>query len=163
MLTESQENLGVSAPVANFTLSLGASINRAGSALFQGAAVVFVASIYDVDVPLGALLGAVLAVFFAAMTVAPVPSASIMTLAPALDAVGAPLAGLGVLLGVDRIPDMFRSATNMLGHMSAAVVVDRMVMDDTPPDDRADRDAARSDSADGHGGRSASSGHRSDS
>ena len=127
MLTESQENLGVSAPVANFTLSLGASINRAGSALFQGASVVFVASIFDVTVPAGALVGAVLAVFFAAMTVAPVPSASIMTLAPALDAVGAPLAGLGVLLGVDRIPDMFRSATNMIGHMSAAMVVDGLM------------------------------------
>ncbi len=130
MLTESQENLDVSPPIANFTLSLGASINRAGSALFQGASVVFVASIFDVTVPSGAMLGAVVAVFFAAMTVAPVPSASIMTLAPALDAVGAPLAGLGVLLGVDRIPDMFRSATNMLGHMSAAVVVDGLLSKD---------------------------------
>jgi Na+/H+-dicarboxylate symporter len=47
-----------------------------------------------------------------------------MTLAPALDAVGVPMTGLGILLGVDRVPDMFRSATNMTGHMAAALVVE---------------------------------------
>jgi Na+/H+-dicarboxylate symporter len=82
-----------------------------------------VAFLYGVPVPTVALGGAVLATFFASITVAPVPSASIMTLAPALDSVGAPLAGLGVLLGIDRIPDMFRSAVNMIGHMAGTVVV----------------------------------------
>ncbi len=127
LLQESQENIGVSEPVANFVISLGAAINRAGSALFQGAAVVFIASIYDTPIPAGAVLAAVIAVFFAAITVAPVPSASIMTLAPALDAVGAPLAGLAVLLGIDRIPDMFRTVVNVLGHMAAAISVDGLM------------------------------------
>ena len=124
VMLEEAEGLGVSTRVRNLVLPLAASLNRAGSGLFQGAAVVFLASLYDVSVPGGAWAAAVVATFFAASTVAPVPSASIMTLAPALDTVGAPLAGLGVLLGVDRIPDMFRSATNMLGHMTAAAVVD---------------------------------------
>jgi Na+/H+-dicarboxylate symporter len=116
--------LGVSERVANLVLPLAASMNRAGSGLFQGASVVFLAWLFQVDVPGGAWGGAVLACFFAAATVAPVPSASIMTLAPALDAVGVPMAGLGILLGVDRVPDMFRSATNMTGHMAAALVVE---------------------------------------
>jgi Na+/H+-dicarboxylate symporter len=115
--------LGVSPRVRDLVIPLAASLNRAGSGLFQGASVVFLAWLYQVPVPGGAWFGAALACFFAAATVAPVPSASIMTLAPALDAVGVPFAGLGILLGVDRIPDMFRSGTNMTGHMAAAVVV----------------------------------------
>jgi Na+/H+-dicarboxylate symporter len=105
-------------------MSMGAAINRAGSALFQGAAVVYLAHVYGVPFPSSALAGALVATFLAALSVAPVPSASVMTLAPALQSVGVPLAGLGVLLGIDRIPDMFRSAVNMTGHMAGAVVVE---------------------------------------
>ena len=115
--------LGVSERVSDLVLPLAAAMNRSGSGLFQGASVVFLAWLFQIDVPGGAWAGAVVACFFAAATVAPVPSASIMTLAPALDAVGVPLSGLGILLGVDRIPDMFRSGTNVSGHMAAAVVV----------------------------------------
>jgi Na+/H+-dicarboxylate symporter len=116
--------LGVSPRIANLVLPLAASMNRAGSGLFQGASVVFLAWLFDIQVPGGAWAGAALACFFAAATVAPVPSAGVMTLAPALDAVGVPMTGLGILLGVDRVPDMFRSATNMTGHMAAALVVE---------------------------------------
>lgn len=125
VLLESADDVGVSPPVASFVLSLGAAINRGGSALFQGAAVVFLAHLYGVPFPLSAVAGAVLATFLAALSVAPVPSASVMTLAPALDVVGVPLDGLGLLLGIDRIPDMFRSAVNQMGHMAGAVVVER--------------------------------------
>ena len=62
-----------------------------------------------------------------AKSVAPVPSASIVTLAPILEAAGVPVAGLGILLGIDRIPDMFRSATNITGHVAAAVTVEGIV------------------------------------
>jgi Na+/H+-dicarboxylate symporter len=54
-----------------------------------------------------------------------------MTLAPALDAVGIPLSGLAILLGIDRIPDMFRSTTNLLGQVTAAKLVDQWVGDST--------------------------------
>jgi len=116
--------LGVSERVRDLVIPLAASMNRAGSGLFQGASVVFLAWLFQVDVPGGAWAGAALACFFAAATVAPVPSAGVMTLVPALDAVGVPLSGLGILLGVDRVPDMFRSGTNMTGHMAAALVVE---------------------------------------
>ncbi|OGU03766.1 MAG: hypothetical protein A2W29_10335 [Gemmatimonadetes bacterium RBG_16_66_8] len=68
-----------------------------------------------------------LATFLVALTVAPVPSSGVVTLAPALDTVGIPLSGLTILLGIDRIPDMFRSAVNLLGQITAAVLVDRWV------------------------------------
>jgi Na+/H+-dicarboxylate symporter len=100
---------------------------RAGSALFQGAAVIFLAHLFEVPIPPAALGGAVLATFLVSLTVAPVPSSGVVTLAPALDAVGIPLAGLSILLGIDRVPDMFRSTTNLLGQITTAVVVDKWV------------------------------------
>lgn len=126
LLESAEDDLGVAPTTSSLVLSLGASMNRAGSALFQGAAVVFLAHLYDVPFTLPVAAAVLLAVFLASMTVAPIPSASIFTLAPALLAAGVPPAGLGLLLGIDRIPDMFRSGTNQIGHMAAAVVVDRM-------------------------------------
>lgn len=132
MIQEAEENLHLSPSVTRLVLPLGASLNRAGSALYQGAAVMFVAFLYDVPVPWVAMGGALLATFFASATVAPVPSASVMTLAPALDSVGAPLAGLGVLLGVDRIPDMFRTWVNVTGHIAGASVTEALVPEPPP-------------------------------
>ncbi|MDE0898664.1 MAG: dicarboxylate/amino acid:cation symporter [Longimicrobiales bacterium] len=126
-LEEAKLKLGVSEPVADLVLPLGASMYRAGSALFQGAAVIFLAHLFEVPIPPAALGGAVLATFLVSLTVAPVPSSGVVTLAPALDAVGIPLAGLSILLGIDRVPDMFRSTTNLLGQITTAVVVDKWV------------------------------------
>ena len=80
--------------------------------------------------PLAAVGGAVLATFMVSLTVAPVPSSGVVTLAPALDTVGIPISGLSILLGVDRIPDMFRSSTNLLGQGTAAVAMDTWVDED---------------------------------
>ena len=134
-LEESKKNLGVSEQVADLVIPLGASMYRPGSALFQGAAIVFLADLYNVPFPVAAIGGALLATFLAALTVAPVPSSGVMTLAPALDAVGIPLSGLAILLGIDRIPDMFRSTVNLLGQITAAALVDQWVDDsiDEPP------------------------------
>jgi len=126
-LEEAKSNLNVSEPVADLVLPLGASMYRAGSALFQGAAIVFLAHLYDVPFPLTAVGGAILATFLVSLSVAPVPSSGVMTLAPALDAVGIPLSGMAILLGIDRIPDMFRSTTNLLGQVTTSVLVDHWV------------------------------------
>lgn len=125
MLEEAKGKLGVRPATADLLLPLGASMYRPGSALFQGAAVVFLAHLYQVPLPLAAMGGALLATFLVSLTVAPVPSSGVVTLAPALDTVGVPLSGLAILLGVDRIPDMFRSATNALGQITTTTLVDR--------------------------------------
>ena len=127
VMFEDADNLDVSPPVASLVLSLGAAINRAGSALFQAAAVVFLAALSGVSLSATALVSAGIVGFLVAMSVAPVPSASIVTLAPILEAAGVPLTGIGILLGIDRIPDMFRSATNIAGHVACAVVVEGLV------------------------------------
>jgi len=127
MIEEATEKVKVTPSVVTLVVPLGASMYRPGSALFQGAAVVFLAHLYQVPVPVAALGGAILATFLVSLTVAPVPSSSIVTLAPALDTVGVPLSGMAILLGVDRIPDMFRTAVNCMGQVTTSVLVDRWV------------------------------------
>jgi Na+/H+-dicarboxylate symporter len=124
-LEEATENLKVSKTVADLLVPLGASMHRPGSALFQGAAVVFLAHLYGVPIPIVAIGAAMLATFLVSLTVAPVPSSGVVTMAPALDAVGVPVAGLAIMLGIDRIPDMMRSAVNVWAQISTAVLVDR--------------------------------------
>jgi Na+/H+-dicarboxylate symporter len=126
---EAIENIGVSPTIANLLVPLGASMHRPGSALFQGAAIVFLAYLYGVPIPMTAIAAALLATFLVSLTVAPVPSSGVVTMAPALDAVGVPVAGLAIILGIDRIPDMMRSAVNLLGQVSAAALVDRWTTD----------------------------------
>jgi proton glutamate symport protein len=123
MLDAADTDLRISRTVASFVLPLGASIGRAGSALFQAVAVMFVARLYGVNLDLGDTFQAGAAVFLSSLTVASVPSASIVSLAPAFASTGLPLAGLSLLLGLDRIPDMFRTMTNVVGHLTGAVVV----------------------------------------
>ena len=127
VMFEDAEALGVSPAVSSLVLSLGAAINRAGSALFQAGSVVFLAALYNVPLSLPTLVSVGFVGFVVAMSVAPVPAASVVTLAPILEVAGVPLGGLGLLLGIDRIPDMFRTATNMTGHVAAAVTVEGLV------------------------------------
>ncbi len=124
MLDAAENDLRISRTVASFVLPLGASIGRAGSALFQAVALVFVARLYGggAALGLGDLFQAGAAVFLASLTVASVPSASIVSLAPAFASTGLPLAGLTLLLGLDRVPDMFRTMTNVMGTLTGAVV-----------------------------------------
>ena len=124
-LEETTNNLKVSSTIADLLVPLGASMHRPGSALFQGSAIVFLAYLYDVPIPIAAIGAAMLATFLVSLTVAPVPSSSVVTMAPALDAVGVPVAGLALILGIDRIPDMMRTGANIMGQVSAAVLVDR--------------------------------------
>jgi len=123
MLEAAESDLRISRTVASFVLPLGASIGRTGSALFQTVAVLFMARLYGVPLGLGGTVQAGVAVFLASLTVASVPSASIVSLVPAFTATGLPLTGLQLLLGLDRIPDMFRTMTNVFGTLTAATVV----------------------------------------
>ena len=135
MMLQEAEKLELRRDGYTLILPLAASINRPGSALFQSASLVFLAAMYGVPLDAGLIAAAVLAIFLAAMTVAPVPSASIVSMVPALEVVGVPLAGLGILLGIDRVPDVFRSAANVIGHMAAATTVDAMTRNDEGADE----------------------------
>lgn len=123
MLDAADRDLQIPRPVSGFVLPLAATMNRGGSAVFQAIAVVFIARLYGIPFGIGEMLSAGAAVFLASLTVASVPSAGVISLFPALQSTGLPVAGLSILLGLDRIPDMFRTMTNVAGHVSSAVVV----------------------------------------
>ena len=123
MLDAADKDLNLPRPVSGFVLPLGASINRAGSALFQAIAVLFIARLYGIPFGFGHMLQAGVAVFLASLTVAAVPSGGVISLFPAFQATGLPIAGLSILMGLDRISDMFRTMTNVTGHLATAVVV----------------------------------------
>ena len=123
MIEAADKDLHLPRPVSGFVLPLGATINRGGSALYQAVAVLFIARLYGIPFGIAQMFQAGAAVFLASLTVAAVPSGSVLSLFPAFQSTGLPIAGISILLGLDRIPDMFRTMTNVTGHLSGAVVV----------------------------------------
>jgi len=123
MLQAAEGDLHIPRSIAGFALPLGASVNRAGSALYQAIAVLFIARWYGLPFGFAEMFTASAAVFLASLTVASVPAASVLSLLPAFTATGLPISGLSLLIGLDRIPDMFRTMTNVTGHLTGAVVV----------------------------------------
>ncbi len=125
MMDAAGRDLAISAPVASFVLPLGATINRPGTGVYHGAAAVFVATLYGVSLGAGQLAAVAATTFLMTLSVAAVPSGTVLTLAPVLLAAGLPVEGIGLLLGVDRVPDMFRVGTNVTGDLVAAAVIAR--------------------------------------
>lgn len=147
-----RENLGVSNRAASFVLPLGATVNMDGTALYQGVAAVFIAQVFGMDLTVGQQLEVLFTATLASVGAAGVPGAGIITLAMVLTAIGVPMSGIALILGVDRLLDMFRTAVNVTGDLSATVIVarasgelDREGGDDPPTE--ADLDDPPSDPA----------------
>jgi proton glutamate symport protein len=117
------ENLGVPPHICSFTLPLGATINMDGTALLQGVAATFLAQIYGIDLSFAQQVTVVLTATLASIGTAGIPGAGIVMLATVLDSVGIPLQGIGIILGVDRLLDMCRTAVNLTGDAVCAVVI----------------------------------------
>ncbi len=123
-----EEDLGISNEVSSFVLPLGATINMDGTALYQAVAVMFIAQIYGIPMGVPQQLTIVLTATLASIGAAGVPSAGIVTLILVLQSVGMAAetqAGIALILGVDRILDMMRTAVNVTGDLSAASFVAR--------------------------------------
>jgi Na+/H+-dicarboxylate symporter len=121
-----EEEVGVSNEVASFVLPLGATINMDGTALYQAVAVMFIAQIYGIPLGVGEQLIVVMTATLASVGAAGVPSAGIITLIIVLNSVGMAAhvqAGIALILGVDRILDMCRTAVNVTGDLTAATVI----------------------------------------
>ncbi len=123
-----EEDLGVSSEVSSFVLPLGATINMDGTALYQAVAVMFIAQIYGIPMGPAQQLTIVLTATLASIGAAGVPSAGIITLILVLQSVGLgaeTASGIALILGVDRILDMLRTAVNVTGDLTAASFVAR--------------------------------------
>jgi proton glutamate symport protein len=114
---------GVSNKIASFTLPLGATINMNGTALYECVAVIFIAQAYGIDLTLGQQVIVIFTALLAAIGAAGIPMAGLVMMAVVLKAVGLPLEGIGLILAVDRILDMFRTTINVFGDTCAAVII----------------------------------------
>jgi len=121
-----EDNLNVSKPVSSFVIPLGATINMDGTALYQGVAAIFVAQIYGMDLSIADQATIVVSATLASVGAAGVPGAGMITLAMVLTAIGVPTEGLALVLGVDRLLDMFRTATNVVGDSAVTVFMSRL-------------------------------------
>ena len=118
-----EENLGVSNKIASFVLPLGATVNMDGTALYQGVAVMFIAQVFGIDLSVFQQLTVVLTATLASIGAAGVPSAGIITLTIVLTQAGVPATGIALILGVDRILDMLRTAVNITGDLTGATLI----------------------------------------
>lgn len=122
-----EKKLGVREGIARLLVPLGATVNMNGTALYQGVATVFLATAFGIALDPGALLFVVAMAVVAAIGSPGTPGAGIVILAAVLEGVGIPAAGIALILGVDRLLDMARTAVNVAGDMTACVVLDRML------------------------------------
>lgn len=118
-----EQRLGADNKVASFTVPLGATINMDGTAIMQGIAAGFIAQYYGVDLNIGQYLMIVLMVIMASVGAAGVPGVGLILLAGVLAAVGLPAEAIGLILGVDRLLDMTRTAVNVTGDAMVTTVV----------------------------------------
>ncbi len=122
-MDRAQRDLGVSEEVASFVLPLGATINMDGTALYQAAAALFIAQSLGMSIGLEGQLAIVLTAVLVSIGTAAVPGAGIIMLVIILQSIGVPTEGVALILGVDRILDMLRTATNVTGDLTVAAAV----------------------------------------
>ncbi len=122
-----EEKLGVRPSISQFVIPLGATINMNGTALYQGVAAIFLAQVFGVDIGVGGLLLITITAVGASIGTPATPGVGIVILALVLGTVGVPASGIALIMGVDRILDMSRTAINVSGDLVASVLMDRWI------------------------------------
>jgi len=117
------DRLGVNNSVASFTVPFGATINMDGTAIMQGVATVFIANAYGVDLGITGYLTVIMMSVLASIGTAGVPGVGLIMLSMVFTQVGLPVEGIGLILGVDRLLDMIRTAVNVSGDAAVSVIV----------------------------------------
>lgn len=118
-----KEKIGVSEKISSFTIPLGATINMDGTAIMQGVAVVFVSQAFGIELGLNAYLTVILTATLASIGTAGVPGVGLITLSMVFNSVGLPVEGIGLIMGIDRILDMTRTAVNITGDAVCTTIV----------------------------------------
>lgn len=121
-----EHKAGVSNRVTSFTLPLGATVNMDGTALYECVGAMFIAQAYGLDLTLTTQFTIVFVALITSIGVAGIPSASLVAISIILGAIGLPLEGIGLILAVDRVLDMCRTAVNVFSDSVAAVVIGKL-------------------------------------
>jgi len=122
-MERAEKHLGISEAMSSFVLPLGATVNMAGTALYQGIAIVFIAQVLGLDLSITAQLVVIANVVISSLGVAGVPGGAMVTTMVLLQSLGIPAAGLSLILAPDRILDMCRTVTNITGDAAVAVII----------------------------------------
>ncbi len=122
-ITYLERRIGVSRKVSSFTIPLGATINMDGTAIMQGVAVVFTSQLFGVDLGPAEYATVIATATLASIGTAGVPSVGLITLSMVFNSVGLPLEGIALIMGIDRILDMLRTAVNITGDAVVTTIV----------------------------------------
>jgi len=117
------EDLGVGKTTKSFTIPMGATINMDGTAIMQGVAALFIAQIYGINLEMNQMMTIVLTATLASIGTAGVPGVGMIMLSMVLTSVNLPLEGIGLIMGVERIVDMFRTTVNVMGDNVCTLIV----------------------------------------
>jgi Na+/H+-dicarboxylate symporter len=120
---ECSEKLGADKEVSSFVLPLGATINMDGTAIYMGVTSIFIATCYSAELTLAQMATIIITATLASIGTAGVSGAGMIMLAMVLESVGLPVAGIGLIVGIDKIFDMGRTTLNIVGDASCAVIV----------------------------------------
>lgn len=118
-----KNRMGVENRVSSFTVPLGATVNMDGTAIMQGVATAFIAQAFNIDLTMGDYLMVILTATLASIGTAGVPGVGLVMLAMVLNQVGLPLEGIALIMGVDRLLDMIRTAVNITGDSVVTIIV----------------------------------------
>lgn len=118
-----QENLGVSKSISSFVQPLGATINMDGTAIMQATAAVFIAQVYAIDLGFTEIIAIILTATLASIGTAGVPGVGLIMLAMVLTQIGLPVEGIALIIGIDRLLDMLRTAVNITGDAACAYII----------------------------------------
>lgn len=118
-----KNRMGVDNRVSSFTVPLGATVNMDGTAIMQGVATAFIAQAFNIDLTMGDYLMVIMTATLASIGTAGVPGVGLVMLAMVLNQVGLPLEGIALIMGVDRLLDMIRTAVNITGDSAVTVIV----------------------------------------
>lgn len=118
-----EEKVGVSRKISSFTIPLGATINMDGTSIMQGVAVVFAAQAYGIHLGLSGYLTVIATATLASVGTAGIPSVGLVTLSMVFNAVGLPVEAIALIMGIDRILDMLRTAVNITGDAVCTTIV----------------------------------------
>jgi Na+/H+-dicarboxylate symporter len=122
-----EEKLNVRPSTAQFVIPIGATVNMDGTALFHGAATLFLTQVYGIEMGIGMLLALVATAIGASIGTPATPGVGIIILSVVLSSVGIPVEGVALIVGIDRVLELFRTATNVTGDLAAATVIDRLI------------------------------------
>ncbi|MDN3612131.1 dicarboxylate/amino acid:cation symporter [Vibrio ostreicida] len=118
-----KNRMGVENRIASFTVPLGATVNMDGTAIMQGVATAFIAQAFNIDLSMSDYLMVIMTATLASIGTAGVPGVGLVMLAMVLNQVGLPLEGIALIMGVDRLLDMIRTAVNITGDSAVTVIV----------------------------------------